>query len=163
MSKSQNTEKFLNYITNPLSKNSIELLYNSNYIMFEKCDLYRDFVLSLIDLIVDTYMGDKFTNIDQRIKHFEWCWIKTINNFELEGIYFGNNQELYDYFLNFMIEIYYSIEDKETDVNIGYNILKLWKFIFDYKVIKTRSEVDTFIEVYKMFEKSLKNGKKLSF
>ena len=163
MSKLKNTEKFLSYITNPLTRTSIDLLYKSNYIMFEKCDLYRDFVLSLSDLIFDTYMGDKITKEGDRMNHFKWCWDKIVVNFEVEGIYFGDNQELYDYFSNFMVEIYYSVEDKHNDSNINHNICKLWKYIFNYKIVKTRSDVDTFIEVYKMFEKSLKKGKKLDF
>lgn len=131
--------------------------------MFEKCDLYLDFVLSLSDLIFDTYMGDKITKGDDRIQHFKWCWDRTVKNFEVEGIYFGDNQELYDYFSNFMVEVFYSADNKLTDINMTHNISKLWKYIFNYRVVKTRSDVDTFIEVYKMFEKSLKNGKKLDF
>ncbi len=150
----------MNYITNPLSKTSIELLYSSNYIMFEKCDLYSDFVLSLLDLIFETYMGDEITNDTNRLKHFNWCWNKTIKNFEQENIFFGHNQELYDYFSNFMVEVYYSVNEKNTEVDTS-NIIKLWKYIFNYRIIKTRSDVDTFIDVYEMFETSMKNGKKL--
>lgn len=163
MSKLKNTKEFLNYITNPLSKTSIELLYSSNYIMYEKCDLYCDFVVSLSELIFDTYMGDSITNDEQKLNHFKWCWIRTIKNFEIEGIYFGNNQELFEYFLNFMVEVYYSVDEKNSDTNINHNIIKLWKYIFNYKTIKTRSDVDTFIDVYQMFEKSMKNGEKLDF
>lgn len=163
MSKLKNTQEFLSYITNPLSKTSIELLYSSNYIMFEKCDLYRDFVVSLSNLIFDTYMGDSITNDEQRLNHFKWCWNRTIKNFEIEGIYFGENPELFDYFLNFMVEVYYSVDEKNSDTNINHNIIKLWKYIFNYKIVKTRSDVDTFIDVYQMFEKSMKNGKKLDF
>jgi len=163
MSKLKNTKEFLSYITNPLSKTSIELLYSSNYIMFEKCDLFCDFVVSLSDLIFDTYMGDSITNDEQRLNHFKWCWNRTIKNFELEGIHIGNNQELFDYFSNFMVEVYYSVDEKNSDTNINHNIIKLWKYIFNYKIVKTRSDVDTFIDVYQMFEKSMKNGKKLDF
>lgn len=161
MSKLKNTEKFLNYISNPLTRTSIDLLYSSNYIMFERCDLYRDFVLSLSDLIFTTYMGDNITKEEDKINHFKWCWNRTVQNFEMEGIYFGDNPELYDYFSNFIVEVFYSIKDKPTNNNISNNVIKLWKYIFNYKIIKTRSDVDTFIEVYEMFEKSLKKGKKL--
>jgi len=163
MSKLKNTEKFLSYISNPLTRASIDLLYSSNYIMFEKCDLYRDFVLSLSDLIFTTYMGDKITNEEYRLKHFNWCWGRTIDNFELEGINFGDNQDLYDYFSNFMVEIFYSAEDKLTNPDISHNVIKLWRYIFNYRLIKTRSDVDTFIDVYEMFEKSLKKGKKVGY
>jgi len=163
MSKFENKKKFLNYITNPLSRTSIELLYSSNHIIFEKCDLYRDFVLSLFDIIFTTYMGDKVTKENDRITHFKWCWGRTIKNFEIENIYFGHNQELYDYFLNFMVEIFYSVDNESPYNNINNNMVKLWTHTFNYETIKTRSDVDIFIEVYKMFDKSLKKGKKLNF
>lgn len=163
MSNLENTEKFLNYINNPLSRASIELLYSSHFIMFEKCELYKDFVLSLTDLIFTTYMGDKITNNDDRTNHFSWCWNQTVNNFELEGIYFSDNDDLYDYFIHFMFEIFYSVENKTDNNNIDINVIKLWKYIFNYRIIKTRSDVDTFIEVYNMFDESLVNGKKNGF
>lgn len=160
MSKDKNTKDFLNYIANPLSRSSIDFIYSSNFVTFERCDLYRDFVLSLMTLVFDTYLGDKLTKEEQRLEHFKWCWKKTVQNFEEEGIYFGHNQELFNYFWSFMSEVYYSIENKDSDKNLTYNIVKLWKYIFNYQMVKTRSDIDTFIEVYHMFDKSLKNGKK---
>lgn len=151
-------KKLLSYIGNPLSLTSIELMYNSNNIIYERSDLYKDFVMSLIDLIFNTYMGDAVTSEKDRVNHFKWCWDKTIKNFEAEGVLFGENSDLYDYFLNFMIEIYYSVEDKNEDENIEYNIVKLWKQIFNYQITKTQSDVDTYIEVYEMFDKLLENG-----
>lgn len=162
MSEIENTKDFLNYLSNPLSRTSIDLIYNSKFIIYERCDLYRDFILSLTTLIFDTYMGDDVTKEEERVSHFKWCWDRTVNNFETEGIVFGHNQELYEYFLSFMFEVYYSVK-KKSDKNIESNIIKLWKYIFNYQIQKTRSDVDTFIEVYDMFEKSLKNGKKLDF
>lgn len=163
MSKGKNTEEFLNYINNPLSRTSIDLIYSSNFIQFERCDLYRDFILSLVTLVFDTYMGDDVTKEEQRLEHFKWCWDRTIENFEAEGIHFGENKELFDYLSSFMVEVYYSVKEKKTDSSITYNIVKLWRYIFNYQIVKTQSDIDTFIEVYNMFEKSLKNGKKLEF
>ena len=156
----QNTKDFLNYLSNPLTMSNIDLIYNSKFIIYERCDLYRDFILSLTSLIFDTYMGDDVTKEEQRVSHFKWCWDRTIDNFEIEGIVFGHNQELYEYFLTFMIEVYYLVNKKKGGENIEYNIIKLWKYIFNYQIQKTRSDIDTFIGVYDMFEKSLKNGKK---
>jgi hypothetical protein len=81
MSKLENTEEFLNYLSNPLSRTSIDLIYSSNYIRFERCDLYRDFVLSLSELVFDTYMGDDVMKKEQRVEHFKWCWDRTGKNF----------------------------------------------------------------------------------
>ena len=81
----------------------------------------------------------------------------TIENFKKENINFENNLELRNYFKEFMIEIYYSLEGKENNKNITENITTLWKHIFNYKGVKSRADVDSFIDIYNIFDKSLKN------
>jgi hypothetical protein len=155
MSKNKSLD-LINYINTPMSKESIAILYLSNDIKYEKCELFRDFVLSLINLVFDTYMGDDITNSIEQINHFKWCWNKNIENFKKEGIVIGDKKS-YNYFLEFMTEVYYPNKQKEENSNIRFNINKLWSFIFDYNNIKSRSDVDTLVEVYKMFENSIKN------
>ncbi len=148
---------FLDYINNPMSKESIILLYNANNIRFEKCELYSDFVQSLLHLIFDTYLGDDVTNLDQQVKHFNWCWSKNIKNFNDEGIDFSDIK-LYDYFLEFMLEVFYSSLEKQKTEYINKNLLKLWNNILDFNRIKTNADMDTLIEIYNIFEKSLKKA-----
>lgn len=149
-----NKNSFLGYINNPLSKEDMMLFYRENNIKYEKCELYSDFALSLIMTIFDTYMGDDVTNQDDQFKHFEWAWNKTILNFVEEGLDFEANV-LYEYFLEFMLEVYYPITNK-NELVIDKKISKLWIDIFDYHRIKTNSDVDALIEIYDIFEKSLK-------
>lgn len=146
---------FLDYINNPISKEGVTLLYSANNIRFEKCELYSDFVQSLLRLCFDTYLGDDVTNIEQQIKHFKWCWDKNINNFTKEGLIF-DNQVLYHYFLEFMLEVFYSSVDKEKFNKVEKSVLKLWYNIFDYTKTKSYSDMDALIEIYGIFEKSLK-------
>lgn len=146
---------FLAYINNPMNKESIEILYEANNIKFEKCDLYGDFVQTLLMLIFNTYMGDEYTNLENQIKHFEWCWDKTIKNFEEEGIFF-NNIKLYNYFLEFVFEVFYSNTDKENYEENEKGILRIWNEIFSFNSVKTNSDIDTLIEIYQIFDKSLK-------
>jgi hypothetical protein len=104
---------------------------------------------------MDTYMGDKFTTPEQRIEHFKWCWDVTMSDFTNEGINLKPSKELYSYFEQFMIDSFYMTNDK-GDINIVKdNLTKLWKYILSYTTNKTRSDVDTFLEVYKIFEKTL--------
>jgi hypothetical protein len=146
---------FLKYINTPMSKESIIVLYNANNIKYEKCELYNEFIQSLIFLVYDTYMGDDITNeIDQK-NHFNWCWTKNIENFDKEGFIF-NSLKLKTYFLEFMLEVYYPITKKNENQTALDNIIKLWVYIFDYNNNKSKSDMDTLIEVYKMFENSLK-------
>jgi hypothetical protein len=149
-----NKNSFLGYINNPITKEDMMLFYKENNIKYEKCELYSDFALSLIMTIFDTYMGDEVTNLDDQFKHFEWAWQKTILNFVEEGLDFETNL-LYEYFLEFMLEVYYPIINKK-EIGIDKKICKLWINIFDYHKIKTNSDIDALIEIYVIFEKSLK-------
>jgi hypothetical protein len=146
---------FLAYINNPMSKESIEFLYEANNVKFERCELYGDFVQSLLMLVFNTYMGDEHTNLENQFKHFEWCWDKNIKNFEEEGIFF-NNQKLYNYYLEFVFEVFYSNPDKENYEDNEKGILRVWNDIFNYTSVKTNSDIDTLIEIYKIFDQSLK-------
>ena len=149
---------FLNYINKPLDKENISNLYLTNNVIYERSIIYQDFVLSLIDLVCETYMGDDITNDDEKLNHFDWCWNKTINNFKEEGIDFSGDNNLYEYFLNFMLETFYLSKKKSNALH--FNLLKLWSYLFGFTVSKTRSDVDSFIEVYQLFDNSIKNRKK---
>ena len=152
------TIEFLNYIKNPLSETSINILYDANNVRYDKCQLYSDFIGSLLMIIFDTYMGDIITSEKQQLEHFDWCWNKNIDNFKEEDIIFDSNQELHDYFLEFMFEVYYSVGDKDDKPYINDNLIVLWEYIFDYKKPKSRSDVDSFIEIYNIFEKTIKKS-----
>ena len=157
----ENTDKkleFLSYIRTPLSNSSIVVLLGANNVKYESTQLYSDFIQSLLCVIFDTYMGDDITNEVNRINHFKWCWHQNLNNFKKEEIHFGHSQEVYDYFLEFMYEVFYSIEGKESKPHIATTIKSLWLSLFSYDVKKTRSDMDNFIEVYGILDKSLKKG-----
>lgn len=155
MSNIRKTQEFLSYIRTPLSQNSLNILYSANNIKFERCQLFSDIVQSLVCKIMDTYMGDKFTKPEQRIEHFKWCWDSTMSDFINEGINLKPSEELYTYFEQFMFDSFYMTNDK-GDINVVKdNLINLWKYILSYTTNKTRSDVDTFLEVYKIFEKTL--------
>lgn len=157
MNDKSKKHNFLDYINNPMSKEGIGVLYGANNIRFEKCELYSDFVQSLLILAFDTYMGDDVTTIDEQTQHFNWCWTKNKESFCREGLIFDSNK-LYSYFLEFMLEVYYSAMDKSESVQIDKNVLKIWCNIFDYNRSKTNSDMDTLIEIYQIMENSLKTA-----
>jgi len=152
MSENSKHKNFLAYLNNPMSIESIMVIYDANNVTFQKCELYSDFIQSLLCKLFDTYMGDDVTDLDSQTKHFKWCWEKNIENFIDEGFNF-ENPILYDYFLEFMLEVFYTIEKKDYPDK---STIKLWFDLFDYSKIKTNSEMDTFIEIYSLFESSLK-------
>lgn len=150
-----NAKDFLSYIKTPLSQTSLNLLYTSNNIRYERCQLFSDFTISLIHKVMDTYMGDKFMKPEQRLDHFKWCWNATIKDFEEEGIYFKYSIDLFDYFQQHMLDTFYLSDDKLDTEIIKIKLVNLWKYILSNTTNKTQSDVDTFIGVYKMFEKTL--------
>ena len=147
----------MSYITTPLSDDSIAILYSTNNVKFDRVNLYLDFILSLLHITFDTYLGDDITNKNDQIKHFDWCWNKNIDNFKNESIVFGDYSDLKNYFKEFMLEVFYDLDSKENNPYVHNNIINLWAHIFNYNGIKSRADVDSFIEIYNIFDKSLKN------
>lgn len=150
--------EFLDYINNPLSDASITVIYKANNVKYDRCRLYSKFVRSLLMIIFDTYLGDSITDNNQRVEHFNWCWEENLLNFNKQGFIFDDLTELQDYFKEFMVEVYYSVENKEEKLFINDNLLSLWDFIFDFEKPKSRSDIDSFIEIYSLMEKSLKKS-----
>ena len=82
----ENSE-FMNYITNPLTSDQMNLLYKANDIKFDRCNLYYDFIKSLNKVIVDTYLGSEYISTEREVKeHYLWCFNKVVSNFKEEQI-----------------------------------------------------------------------------
>jgi hypothetical protein len=160
--KGLNNIEFVKYISKPVNGDTINIIYQNNNVNFDRVNLYLDFTTSLLVLIFDTYLGDDITDEKLKENHFKWCWDKNIENFKKENIDFSKNDELLDYFSDFVSEVFYKLNDKEDNPYIYENILNLWKYIFDHKTIKSRADIDSFIEIYNIFDKSLEKGTKKS-
>ena len=153
-------ENFFNYITKPLKPEEVEILFDANNIIREKIELYSDFTHTLNILIVETYMGEidgpKETKInltdEDNEKHFEWCWDKTISIFKSENIEFEERGEHFDYFQEFFEEIFYIQDDKISRKSVD----KFFNEIFQSEGVFTQSDLDTFITIYKLLDKSIK-------
>lgn len=137
-----------------MSKESVGMIYEANNISFEKCELYGDYIITLINIITDTYMGDDIMDEKERMNHFNWCWGKNIEIFKNEG-YLINSDKLYEYFLNYFKDFFYFSEHKKDKDTNDTNTLKLWSHIFDYNSIKTKDDLELFLQLYKIFEFSL--------
>ena len=145
--------EFIKYITTPLTKEEMVLLYKANDIKYEKCELYKDFILTLNKLVVETFLGDDVINSEEDIKnHFAWCIDKVVKNFKKENIIFDNPHNLREYFFNFYLELFYNVNNKK---DMREKLDKLPNLSFIYSRIKTRSDMDVLLELYRLFEKSL--------
>lgn len=143
---------FIEYISKPINKEEMYYLYKVNGVSYERVELFYDFIYSLFDLIVNTHLGDERMTEDDDLKHFKWCWDKTIENFKKEKIYFDSTMELYTYFLTLLQESFYM--EEKTDENIN-KIIDFWRTCFNYSGSKTMSEMEALIDIYKLFNKSL--------
>jgi hypothetical protein len=148
------SDGFLGYVRTPLNGNRLDKIYKDNGVVYERVALYNDFSKSLISKILDTYMGDKYTTSIQRNDHYDWCWNKTIEDFSIEGINFKYSIDLYDYFYHFMLFYFYEDGEKIDYTSIKKSLFSLWDYILGYSTNKTLSDVDTFLEVYTIFEKT---------
>ena len=158
-------ENFFTYISKPIDKEDLQLWIEGNNICFEKFNLFNDFVMSLVNLIYDTYLGndeDRTTNIklndEDKSNHFEWCWDKVIDDFKKEEIYFSRQGEHYDLLKNFINETFYN-QDIQA---VKYSLNKFFTEIFDLDGIHTMSDLDLLKAIYKSLDKNLENNNLLN-
>ena len=147
----------IRYINEPLETDEVDFIFKEHGIDNEKSELFHDFIMSLAMLISDTYLGDRYTIEKERPEHFKWCWNQTIKNFNQEKIYFEPDGELRKYFYTFIMEEFYLNKDKEKGLII---LINTWDYLFNKSYKKTRSELDTYLEIYKIFDKSFKKRSK---
>lgn len=141
--------KFLEYFSKPMSEEEIWGLHAINNIEWELVELYQDFVVSLLDLIDMTYLGDDVMSEETtQSSHFNWCWERTIENFRLENIRFTKNGEHHTYFLKYSKDLFYNNKEKTPNMMAG--ILDFWRRVLCMSTIKTRSEYDLFKDVYQL-------------
>jgi len=151
--KITNTINLIEYISKPMKKEDVLLLYRVNNVTPEKTELYLDFVKSLFDLVTTTYLGDDVMDYKEIKKHFNWCWNKVVSSFKKEHIYFEDSIDIYSYFSSLFTESFYMEEDKSE--NTTKKLIDFWVNSFKYDPIKTRSELETFFDLYKLFDKSI--------
>jgi hypothetical protein len=73
-----------------------------------------------------------------------------VSNFKEEQILFDDVEKLKEYFFYFYDELFYKDSDKLLN-----KLDNLAEFSFDFHRIKSRSDIDIMIELYKLFEKSI--------
>jgi hypothetical protein len=137
----------------------VDIWFRINNIIPEKMDLYYDFTFSLYYLIVETYLGDDNNGTETKIvmtdddkkNHFQWCWKKTIENFNKESIVFNDKGEHLDYFLDFFMEIFYNQKEDKIKNSIG----TFFTDVFDRKKPFTKSDLDMISSIYKSLDKNI--------
>jgi len=152
-------DNFFNYISKQLKQEDIEVWFNINNIIPEKMELYYDFSVSIHKLILETYLGDDdgfnetkvLMSEEDKVNHFDWCWDKTIDSFNLENIVFNKRGEHYEYFQSFFSEIYYN----QSDNKIKNSISVFFRDVFDLDKPFTQSDLDMILNIYRSLDKNL--------
>jgi hypothetical protein len=152
-------DNFFNYITKNLEIEEVDIWFKANNIIPEKMELYYDLSYSLYLLIQKTYLGNGENNKETKVemseedntKHFNWCWDKTIKNFNKENIKFQNDGDHYDYFFSLFNELYYK-QNKETIRN---SIDVFFLDLFNREKPFTQVDLDLIYNIYKTLDKNL--------
>lgn len=149
----ENSESYLEFVTSENYRQQIDVWFRTYNVSREKTELFYDFLITLHDLIVETYLGEDVINSETEQKnHFTWCWDKVIDNFNKEKIYFKERGTCYEYMWNFFLEAYYYTQ---LDGNIT-RIKEYFYILFHFEHKKTRSELDMLVEIYKLLDQNLK-------
>jgi len=151
-------ENFFNYIAKPMNPDDVDVWFRVNNIIPEKMDLYYDFSFSLYFLVLETYLGEEKSNEtkvtlsdEDKTKHFDWCWNKTIGNFKKEEITFNLKGDHYEYFLSFFTEIFYNQKESRIKDSIG----TFFNDLFDRQKPFTKSDLDMILSIYKSLDKNM--------
>jgi len=152
-------ENFFSYISKPVEDDEFQFWVDSNNICFLKLELYRDFIMSLVNLVASTYLGDDtdFETLirlsdEQNTEHFNWCWKKTLENFRKENIHFEPDGEHYEFLKSFLDETFYNQKIKE----IKESVVKFFEEVFNTETMFTKSDLDLVTTIYKSLEKNMR-------
>jgi hypothetical protein len=149
----ENKEDYLKFITSESYKQQIDVWYKAYNISHEKIDLFYDVLISIYELINDTYLGNDVVKTEEDQKnHFTWCWDKVIDDLSKEKIFLKNRGVHYEYFWGFFLEAFYynKIQDKPI------LIPEYFKKLFDFNHKKTRAELDVLTDLYNLINQNLK-------
>ena len=153
-------ENFYSWMMKPVNHDDVEVWFNVNNMIHEKRQLFSDFTFSLYHLISSTYLGDDLDNTSEtklvlsqedKLKHFDWCWKKTLDNFLKENIKFNVKGEHREYYEKFFMDLFYNTENK----SISENIVKFFEELFDEEKMFTKSDLDMLTEIYKLLNKNI--------
>jgi hypothetical protein len=143
-------EEFNRFLNKKVEEDVIDLFYRKNLVNPIKVELFREFTLSLLETIHDTYPGDDVDQENYYLNHFTFAFKKIVSNFKEEHLYFnGDEKEVFDYFYLTLEETYYSDKNKST---IIIYLKDLYEKIFDMENFnKTQSDLEIFLDLYKFF------------
>lgn len=154
----RNTMELIEYVSRPICNDYRNTFYEINEISEKKCSIYFNIVKSLFDRVEETYLGDEvmFARYNELgeydiEKHFTWCWFKSLVD---NGLCFMDDTELRRYFMNYFKESFYYESKKNYNFNKN---LDYWYNTFNLNTQKTKSELETLLDLHHIFDKTFLN------
>jgi hypothetical protein len=153
-----NEKNLLRYILEEAGAPKMRNTFKRHNIQPGKFDVFQSFIIVLIDTVYDTYLGnDCIYREADIVNHFRWCFQKTCSELKDKGFRFEENQVLHDYFLEyFRINLYLCESARETDFAYFRSF-----FHMDPKQSMKHADLDSMVDLYEVFDKSLLRGRNL--
>lgn len=128
-------------------------------IIKDRVEIYKDFTINLLSYIMDFYLDNKTLSADNDIRnHYNWCFNKVCDEFKEEGLDFSNNENLRQYFYDFFYHQFYKRENQDI-VYTYYE--KFWLNIFNIEKQNNKNIMNTMVELYNIFDKSVNHEKNI--
>jgi hypothetical protein len=96
-----------------MDKNAIKLYFEKK-IFYTQTEFIKDFLLSLLDKVERTYLGDEIMTVDNKRDHFGWCMDDTIKLFAKEEIHLNGDKFLKEKLFEIFNKFYYSLKKNKN-------------------------------------------------
>ncbi len=96
-----------------MDKNTIKLYFEKK-IFYTQTEFIKDFLLSLLDKVERTYLGDEIMTIENKKDHFAWCIDDTIKLFAKEEIHLNSDKFLKEKLFEIFNKFYYSLKKNKN-------------------------------------------------
>jgi len=154
--QSQGELALINHLFGSVSDEEMQRRYQQKNIQPARFDIYQKFILTLIDVVYETYLGADCIYKEADIEsHFRWCFNKTCANLKDARFKFEENQDLYNYFLDFFqLNLYLSEDSREN--NLAY-----FRSFFYMEGNNNNCDLSSFLDLYETFDRTEHRGRNL--
>jgi hypothetical protein len=96
-----------------MDKNAIKLYFEKK-IFYTQTEFIKDFLLTLLDKVERTYLGDEIMTVDNKKDHFGWCIDDTIKLFAKEEIHLNSDKFLKEKLFEIFNKFYYNLKKNKN-------------------------------------------------
>jgi hypothetical protein len=134
-----------------MDKNAVKLYFEKK-VFYVQTELIKDFLLSLLDKVERTDLGDEIMTIDNKKDHFNWCINETIKLFSKEEIYFNNSKTFQEKLFDIFNKFYYNLKKTKSTVE---DVKVRFTNTLNQSQAKTTNQIDEFVWYCNLFNSNL--------